>query len=101
MSTISSGAFSTFKANNAHLYSSRRNSFNIHQNNGFINTESPKSSRWLSGQKLNSNQAEAIKAKIKAYTARENRNIAINAAVSLFVSAGIIVLSSQLLNNLL
>lgn len=101
MSTFSSsGAFATFKANNAHLYSSSRNAFDIRQNNRFIKPKSPKSARWFSGKKLSPGQKEALSAKIKSYADGEKRSILINSMVTILVSAGILVLSSQLLNYL-
>lgn len=101
MSTFSSsGAFATFKANNAHLYGSSRNAFDIRQNNSFIKRKSPKSARWFSGNKLSQGQKEAVTAKIKSYAESEKRGVLINSMVTLLVSAGILVLSSQVLNYL-
>ena len=97
MSTsISSGAFATFSANNAHLYSSSRSAFAIHQNNNFIKAKSPK----LKVTKLTTEQKEAIKLKLKSYAARENRSALVSAALTLVISAGVLILSSELLTNL-
>lgn len=98
MSTsISSGAFSTFSANNAHLYSSSRNAFAIHQNNNFIKANSPK----LQVNKLTTEQQKAIKTKLKSYGNRENRSALVSAALTLVISAGVLILSSELLSSII
>ncbi len=98
MSTsISSGAFSTFSANNAQLYGSSRGAFAIHQNNGFIRTNSPK----LKVNKLTSEQRESIREKLKSYAAKENRSTLVSAAATLVISAGVLILSSEFLTSII
>ncbi len=95
--SISSGAFATFSANKAHLYSSYSNAFSIHQHNGFIKTTSPKSKI----KKLTKAQTAAFKKKINHYKAMENRSILVSAAITLVVSAGVLILSSEFITSMI
>lgn len=97
MSTFtSSGAFSTLSANNSQLYSRNNNAFAIHQRNNFIKTRSPK----VQIQKLTKMQKERIKEKMRRYASSENRNAMIAAALSLSITAGLVILANQALTLL-
>lgn len=92
MSTFtSSGAFATLSANNSQLYSRTNNAFAIHQRNNFIKTRSPK----VQIQKLSKMQKERIKEKIRLYTSSENRGVLITTALTLTITAGLVLLANQ------
>lgn len=97
MSTFtSSGAFATLSANNSQLYSRNNNAFAIHQRNNFIKTRSPK----VQIQKLTERQRNRIKDKIRLYTSDEKRHTLIAAALSLSITAGLVILANQALTLL-
>ncbi len=97
MSTFtSSGAFSTLSANNSQLYSRNNNAFAIHQRNNFIKTRSPK----IQIQKLTERQRNRIKDKIRFYTSSEKRHTLITTALSLSITAGLVLLANQVLTLL-
>lgn len=97
MSTFtSSGAFSTLSANNSQLYSRNNNAFAIHQRNNFIKIKSPK----LQIQELTKMQKERIKEKIRSYTSSEKRGVLITTALTLTITAGLVLLANQALTLL-
>ncbi|GEM_PF-3762276 len=92
MSTFtSSGAFSTLSANNAQLYSRNNNAFAIHQRNNFIKIRSPK----VQIQKLTQRQKDRIKDKLRHYASDEKRGVLITTALSLSITAGLVLLANQ------
>ena len=98
MSTFtSSGAYATYAANNAQLYHSSRQAFAIQQHNGFIKVKSPK----FNIKKLNEQQRQQLKAKIKGYTSAEKRGAWASAVLTLGISAVVFVLSIQVMNLLM
>lgn len=97
MSTFtSSGAFATLSANNSQLYSRNNNAFAIHQRNNFINTRSPK----VKIHKLSKLQKERIKDKIRSYTSSDKRHTLITTALTLSITAGLVLLANQALTLL-
>lgn len=94
MSTITStGAFSTLSANNARLYSRNNNAFAIHHRNNFITAKSPK----VQIKPLSKEQRTRIKAQIKRYTSKEHRGVLVTTLLTVTISAGLVLLASQLL----
>ena len=97
MSTFtSSGAFSTLSANNSQLYSRNNSAFAIHQRNSFIKTTSSR----IQIQELTKMQKERIKQKIKSYTSSEKRGVLVTTALTLSITAGLVLLANQAISLL-
>lgn len=97
MSTFtSSGAFSTLSANNSQLYSRNNNAFAIHQRNSYIKTTNP----VVQIKELTKMQKERITEKIRLYTSSEKRGVLITTALTLTITAGLVLLASQVLTLL-